>query len=176
MHDKTLRRKGMGYSTAAAFRYRIVLKISGHSLTGTGTHSLPMYLSCLGCFYGTVKTQTIELYRMLCRWSYLRWGLVFFLFFCFLCPSGGLSGSFFAAFSPPFLKWVILDYMAHGSIIWVPAGTVITLRAILGELAKASEVSHSSLCFHSVGGGRREGLIYVYRYSGMDVGDRTDRD
>lgn len=61
---------------------------------------------------------------------------VFFLFFISL---GGAKRLFFRCVFPPFLKWVILDYMAHGSIIWVPAGTstVITLRAILGELAEA---------------------------------------
>ena len=158
MHDKILQRKGVGYGTAATVRYWIVLKILGHWLAGT--HPLLMYLSCLDCFYGTVKTQTVELYAVSLELPPVGSGV----FFCFLCPSGGLSGSFFTAFPPLFLKWVILDYMAHGSIIWVPADTVITLRAILGELAKAPEVSHSSLCFHSVGGGGEGGVNMCLLY------------
>jgi len=38
-------------------------------------------------------------------------------FFVFLCFSRGLSSSVFAAFFTPFLKWVILDYIAHRPII-----------------------------------------------------------
>jgi len=40
---------------------------------------------------------------------------VFFLFFLGL--SGGLSRSFFAAISPHFPRWEILDYMAYCLII-----------------------------------------------------------
>jgi len=41
------------------------------------------------------------------------------VFFVFLWLSGGLSSSVFAVFLAPFLKWVILDYIAHGSFISV---------------------------------------------------------
>lgn len=37
-------------------------------------------------------------------------------FFAFLCLSEGLSSSVFAVF---FLKWVVLDYIAYGSVIRV---------------------------------------------------------
>ena len=39
--------------------------------------------------------------------------------FCFFWLSRGVSSSVFAVFLAHFLKWVILDYIAHGSFIWV---------------------------------------------------------
>ena len=41
------------------------------------------------------------------------------MFFCFLWPPEGLCGSLFAVFLAPFLKYGILNYIAHGSIIRV---------------------------------------------------------
>ena len=44
----------------------------------------------------------------------LVWSGVFWFFYD---SHAGFSSSVFAVFLAPFIKWVILDYMAHGSFI-----------------------------------------------------------
>ena len=62
----------------------------------------------------TVKTQIIGRCAMSLELPPLVRSGVFFVFLCF---SRGLSSSVFAAFFTPFLKWVILDYIAYRPII-----------------------------------------------------------